>query len=186
MGNLLIGVLAMVMFFTGIVYGAISLGPKIEEGRTAGASAKLLGEMTSAANALNQYRVGTNVWAGSQLGDLSNLVTGGFLAGLPVNPTSAGILAEPADEAGLAYSQYVSGGMTTSSFVPKFIVMGFGEDRTACSWFARQSSYIEKGADVSVTPRLITDEGMARAGCFRSQNAIGAAAAGSYVAFVRL
>jgi len=188
MSNLIVAIIGAALFSVILVYGADSMGPKIEEGRVAAAAAQLESELGLVASAVNRLRFARDINSGALLGDFDTYVSAGYLDREPVNPVDPARSAMLLNAAGQTVADLVAAGGDAATFTPRYVAISLGQDQLMCTWFSRYVGSFATQASIVTTSQQTFAIGMfgKPANCFRSSSVAGDIVATEYVAFVRI
>lgn len=185
MSNVLIGILAIVLFMVVAIGSAIFLGPQFDDAQSMGAASSAIQAVSEVATGVNTFRMATGYTYGAGLESAQRLVDAGVLRRVPENPVISGRAPQIIGANGNDFLQ--SSAAEQAVWVPRVVVMSLGADRLACTHVMRMLGHISGEALVSesaVTPLVGSND--RTAGCFRASQGGTGVAANDYVAFARI
>lgn len=185
MSNVLLGILAIVLFMGFAISSAVFLGPRFDEAQSMGAVSDTVQAVSSVATAVNAFRVGTGYAYGPGMENPQALVNAGFLRRIPENPIAPGNQPQIYGANGRDYAS--SSSAERATWTPRFVLMSLGDNRLACSQVMRMLGHLT-GSELVGTNLILPEVGadVRTAGCFRTRRVGTQIVAGDYVIYARL
>lgn len=185
MSNVLLGILAVVLFMGLAIGSAVFLGPRFDEAQSLGAASDIIQSVASVSTAVNAYRMATGYAYGPGLESPQVLVDAGFMRRVPENSLVPGRAPQIYGSNGLDYLSTPAADQPVWS--PRFVYMSIGDDRLVCSQVMRVLGHISGSSmvsDTAVSPAVAGDQ--RSAGCFRTASGGAQINANDYVVFSRI
>ena len=185
MANVLLGILAIVLFMGFAVGSAVFLGPRFDEAQSMGAASDAIQAVSSVAAAANSFRLATGYAYGPGMENPQALVNAGFLRRVPGNPIVPANGPQIYGSNGRDYA--ASNSSEKAVWSPTFVVMSLGDNRLVCSQVMRMLGH-SSGSDLVSTSTVPPGAGAngRTAGCFRTTRVGTQVASGDYVVYARL
>lgn len=185
MANVLLGILAIVLFMGFAIGSAVFLGPRFDEAQSMGGASDAIQAVASVASSISAFRMGTGYAYGPGLETPQALVNAGFARRVPANPI---VRANGPQIYGSNGKDFASSTASERSvWSPSFVLMSIGTDRRVCSQVMSMLGHTNGTALVSSTAVAPSVGANNRtAGCFRTSAAGTQIAAGDYVVYARI